>query len=184
MAFDLIVEPATCDIPSVADLETQWANVPNVDVRKVIAREHQYLRLQALLLDRMYYTAAGGAADPQYKNPVDYTLRAGAIKATILIAASICEAALRSHGEKRGLPLNANPRRRTFGNILSAWSGQADVSAIYADLEAIKDFRNNVHLFVTVTSADADYMAVLKNEQAMLDKARNAIAEIMKLKSP
>jgi hypothetical protein len=184
MAFDLVFAPATFDTPTVGKFEKDWANIPDPNVRKVIAREHQYLFLHARLLEQLRHTSKGAASDPPYKWRIDYNLRAGFIKAALLVAASICEAALRAHAEKRHLPLHKIPKCRTVGDVLNACKGQADVAAYYADLLSLKDLRNNLHLFEAAASAKAHYMAVLKQEETSFNMARKLVAECMKLKSP
>ena len=151
MAFDLLFDNPTVSIPTVSDIENEWVNVPDKAVHKFIAREHQYLKLHAILLTQLRHTKNGDARNPAYKHKLDHNLRAGFIKAALLIAASICEAVLRSHAEKRGYSL-PQKKRRTFGAVLHAWKGKADVSGIYSDLQGLKDIRNNIHLFVAASS--------------------------------
>ena len=184
MAFDLLIDSPTFTIPSVKDLEKQWVNVPGSTVRTVIAREHQYLFLHVRLLDQLYFTDQGKAASPLYKKPIDYNLRAGFVKAALLMAASICEAVLRAHAEKRKLPLNPKKKMRTFGNVLQAWKGNPDVASLWADLDDLRDMRNNIHLFVAAGSSRADYRQIIAAEKAMLTTARKLVGELMKLVSP
>ena len=183
MAFDLVFNNPTCNIPKVKDLEREWANVPNPTVRTIVAREHQYLKLHGLLLMELRHTKDGRAGSPPYKSTLNYNLRAGFIKATLLVAASICEAVLRAHAEKRKYTL-PKKKQRTFGVVLNAWKGKTDLAHLYGDLEALKDIRNNIHLFVAASSATGDYKQVLKQEKAMLSDARRLIDELKKLRSP
>ena len=182
MAFDVLFENATFNVPKVSDLEKQWVNVPNSTVRKILAREHQYLHFHFLLLEQLRHTDAGQADSPRYKYKIGYTIRAGFVKGALLLVASICEAVLRSHAEKRGYTFPKN-QQRTFGVVLQVWSGKPDVSAIYADLKALKDVRNNIHLFKAASAANGNYREVLKTETAMLVTARRLMFELMKLTS-
>lgn len=183
MAFDLLFNNPTFNVPTVKEIEAEWANVPDKTVRTIIAREHQYLKLHGMMLTELRHTKEGEASKPSYKSKVDYNLRAGFIKAALLIAASICEAVLRAHAEKRGYSLPSK-KKRTFGAVLHAWNGKPDVAGIFTDLNDLKDIRNNIHLFVAASSATGDYKQVLVKEKAMFATARKLLKELMKLKSP
>ncbi|GJL66822.1 MAG: hypothetical protein NPIRA05_17930 [Nitrospirales bacterium] len=114
-------------------------------------------------------------------------MRAGAVKAAVLVAASIVEAALRALAEARGYPLHPNPRRRTFGNVIRAWEDNGaprnDVAAIWPDIKAIHEVRNFVHLHKVAGSADAEWGNVLSAEQALLRGALNAIEHIARIEA-
>lgn len=137
MSFDLLFDSPTFDIPTVAQFERDWRNVPTPTVRKIVAREHQFLFFQARLLDQLRHTTPGNAGSPPSAHALGLNLRAGFVKTALLLVASICEAVLRDHAESRGYSFPAN-RQRTFGVVLQVWRGKADVRPIYADLEALK----------------------------------------------
>lgn len=170
MSVDFFFEPANCDIPTKAVLRNEWCNIPNKNIIDVVAGEEQYFIFQRFLLDNLYFTKEGCACSSSkpYAKRLDWTVRAGAIKASILLASSIAEAVLRAHAEKRQLPLNADEKRRTFGNVLNAWLIQKnpdvpppDIAQIWTELKDMQDSRNNVHLFKVSHSPDALFHRVL-----------------------
>lgn len=188
MAVDFLLDPATFAIPTMGTLRQAWQHIPNDRIRDAIAQEHQYLQFHQYLLESLRYTKCGHAADPPYKNQVNYTVRAGAIKAAILLAGSIAEAALRAHAEKRGYSLHNNLRKRTFGNVLAAWKSggnpRSDVNAIWPDLETLQDTRNNIHLFKAANDAKAKYSQVLADEAVFFGKVATIMNALQQLQSP
>lgn len=182
MAVDFFFEPPTIHLPSAFSLRTGlWANCPQV-VRRKVAEEYQYFLFQLASLDRLKFTAAGALPHHPWTRPLALTARAGAIKAAVLIGASIVEAVLRAVAEHRGYPLPPNPRNRTFGRVLAAWrvGGQPrpDVAPIWATLQQLRDFRNNVHLFAAVADPNAQFQAVLQQEQQLLTSVQTVIAHV------
>ncbi|MFO0904270.1 MAG: hypothetical protein U0939_14805 [Pirellulales bacterium] len=185
MPFDLVLNPATVKVPQVRTIEKWWGNVPDVTVRKYMAREHQYLLLHEAVLSSIHYTYPNWMKQkPPKMEPLDYTLRAGFVKAAVLIYASLCEAALRAHAEKRGYTLPANARHRTFGKVIAAWNGQPEVATVWTDLGDLRDMRNNIHLFVAAGNPKADYKNIIAQEATMLGTANTVLGELMKITSP
>jgi hypothetical protein len=188
MAVDFILQPASFSIPTMPSLRTLWNNIPNPKVRDSICQEYQYLQFHQFLLDNLRHTTLGKASSPPYAYKINWTVRAGAIKASILLCGSIAEAALRAHAEKRGYPLHSNLRSRTFGNVLKAWKpgtvGHHDISAIWADLTSLQDTRNNIHLFKAANDPNADYKQVLANEEQILKNANTILAALAAISSP
>lgn len=183
MAVDFFFDPPTIELPSVASLRTGlWANCPPV-IRDSVAKEYQYFVFQLEALDRLKFTAAGALPNRPWEMAIDLTARAGAIKASILVAASIVEAVLRAIAEHRNYPLPNDPRRRTFGRILGAWEDPAgtprpDVAAIWPTLQQMHDFRNNIHLFAAAVNPQANFQAVLQQEQQLLAAAQATIVHV------
>lgn len=185
MSFDLIHNPTTVKVPQVRTIENWWCNVPDATVKKYMAREHQYLLLHESILNSIHYTYSNWMKQkPPRMEPLNYTLRAGFVKAAVLIYASLCEAALRSHAEKRGYSLPKNPRHRTFGRVIAEWSGQPEVAVIWNDLGHLRDMRNNIHLFAAAGNANADYRSIIAQETTMLATANTVLDELMKITSP
>ena len=117
-----------------------------------------------------------------YSYELGLSVRAGAIKAAVLIAASIIEAALRALAELRGYPLKKDPRRRTFGTIIQAWEDQGaprpEVASIWTVVRALHETRNFVHLHNVAQSDNAAWEQILVNEQSLLNGALFAITHI------
>jgi len=189
MAVDYLLEPATFDAPKVESLRNQWRHIPEVNIRNIIAQEHQYLHFHIFVLNNLRFTSVGSACNPPYRKPIDYTLRAGAIKAAVLIGASIAEAALRAHAEHRQFEgLASQLHRRTFGNVLNAWQNNStphtDVAVIWNELNNLKSIRDNIHLFRAANDPNAHYKQVLQVEQQTFDKLEKVIAHLQQLQSP
>jgi hypothetical protein len=183
MASDFFFDPPTLEIHQLMPVAAfKWQRLQNVDVQYAIAAEEQYLQFHLFLLSNLRHTQVGRLADPPYRYELGLSVRAGAVKAAVLVAASIVEAALRSIAETRGYPLNADPRRRTFGNVIRAWEvngvPRADVAAIWANVRALHEVRNFVHLHHAANTAQAAWETVLNSERALLDGAIAAIQHV------
>lgn len=176
MAVDFFFQPPTFAVPTLEKLRRDWQTVPNPDVRNAIAVEHQYLHFHEFMLDRCRFTAEGALANRPWDHPISLSVRAGAIKAKLLLSASIVEAALRAHGEYRGYTFNAKPTRRTFGVVLGAWSGQPEVATYWPDLRELQDLRNNIHLFRAAGEANAAHEVVVAREEAHVARAAALVA--------
>lgn len=165
----------------------KWQHLKDADVQYCIAAEEQYLDFHLYMLNNIRHTAAGRLTHPPYVYELGLSVRAGAVKAATLVAASIVEAALRAHAELRGYPLSKDPRRRTFGNVIRAWEEDGvprpDVAAIWPDVKALHEARNLVHLHKAAGAADGAWARVLEDERALLDGALNAIDHLAKIKS-
>lgn len=190
MAVDFYFNPATFSIPALGPLrDFRWNNIPHPDVAEVIAREEQYLCFHRFVLKNVKHTRAGRLAAPPYEYGLGLSVRAGAIKAALLVSASIAEAALRSHGERRGYRLHSDPHRRTFGNVLNAWRTsrrrpKRDVRHIWSELQNLRDTRNNVHLFKAAGDPTTDFENVLADERRLIGGALTVVDELALLVSP
>ena len=112
---------------------------------------------------------------------------AGAVKAALLVSASIIEAVLRVVAEARGYDLPNNPKHRTFGAVLRAWkendgSPKPDIASHWDLLEELCEIRNDVHLFKAAGDPNAKFDAVLSQEQALLPNVLKAIDALAELK--
>ncbi len=161
---------------------TKWQHLRNADVQYAIAAEEQYLCFHLFMLDNLRHTQAGRLADPPYKYELGLSVRAGAVKAAVLVAASILEAALRALAEARGYTLNADPRRRTFGNVIQAWkirdAPRPEVAGIWSHVLAIHEVRNFVHLHKAAGTPNAAWDEVLQSERQLLTGALEAIRHV------
>lgn len=171
------MEPPEYELPTVAALRTEWHNIPNEDALNVIAVEAQYLAFHTYLLSSLRHRSpAGGAAIP-----IGLSVRAGALKTTTLLCASIAEAALRAHAEARGYALPQEERRRTFGAVLSAWkvNGQPrqELTGIWEKLDVLQSGRNNIHLYKVIQEG-GDFYELLHAENASLTNAQQVLTVI------
>jgi hypothetical protein len=178
------LDPAQYQIPSIDGLRWEWRHVPDNAARNVIAVEAQYLDFHRYLLGSLRHRDVAGGGMPM---PLGLSVRAGALKSATLIGASIAEAALRSHAEKRGYPLPPNPRHRTFGKVLGAWQEDDDtprteIAPIWQQLQALHSGRNNVHLYGAIEQG-GDFYAVLQSETRSLDDADQVLAVLKELQS-
>jgi len=112
--LDFLLEPAEYEVRAIGELRREWRNVPDRGALNLIAVEAQYLEFHRYLLESLRHCSGNGGDAIR----IGLSVRAGALKSPILLSASIAEAALRSHAERRGYPLPNNPRRRTFGRVL------------------------------------------------------------------
>lgn len=186
MAADFFFVNPTFTIQSLKPVAVfKWQRIGDQEVQYAIAVEEQYLNFHLYMLNNVRHTKAGQLAQPPYVAELGLSVRAGAVKAAVLIAASILEAALRALAEARGYPLNTDPRRRTFGNVIRAWeqdgAPRAEVAAIWQDVKAMHEVRNFVHLHKAAHDSDAEWGKVLQSEQALLQGALNAIEHVAQI---
>jgi hypothetical protein len=186
MAVDFFFDPPTIGIPPLGALRAfQWEHMPE-KIRPVLAQESQYLQFHLQMLDRVKFTEAGRLHDKPWVKPLGLSVRAGAIKAAVLICASIAEAVLRASAETRGYPLPREPYRRTFGKVLDAWKQEdgkprSDVAAIWPTLQNLRDIRNNIHLFKAADDPSASFDTILELEERILADAQAAIRHLSEL---
>lgn len=160
----------------------KWKHLKNPEVQYAIAAEEQYLQFHLYMLENLRHTEAGKIAAPTYVYELGLSVRAGAVKAAVLVAASIVEAALRALAELRGYALNKDPRRRTFGNVIAAWEDggapRSEVAAIWPKVKSLHEVRNFVHLHKAAGAAEAAWECVLRDESALLQAALAAIEHV------
>lgn len=82
-------------------------------------------------------------------------------------------------------PLNKDPSRRTFGNVIRAWeeggAPRPDVAAIWPSIKTMHEVRNFVHLHKAADDADAAWESVLREERVLLDGALVAINHVARI---
>lgn len=188
MAADFFFQNPTFEIQPLKTVAIfKWQRLKNPEVQYVIAAEEQYLDFHLHMLSDLRHTKAGEVANPPYAHELGLSVRAGAVKAAILVAASIIEAALRALAEIRGYPLNKDPKKRTFGNVIYAWEEEGtprqDVAAIWPSVKAMHEVRNFVHLHKAAMDADAAWENLLKEERALLDGALTAIKHVSEIEA-
>jgi len=186
MAADFFFQNPTFEIQPLKTVAMfKWQRLLNSDVQYAIAAEEQYLHFHLYMLSNLRHTQAGKLAQPPYVSELGLSVRAGAVKAAILVAASIVEAALRTLAEMRGYPLNKDPKKRTFGNVIRAWEEagvpRPDVATIWPSVKAMHEARNFVHLHKAASDTDAAWDNVLKEERALLDGALATIEHVAKI---
>ncbi len=188
MAADFFFQNPSLEIqPLKAVAVFKWQHLRNLDVQYAIAAEEQYLQFHLYMLENLRHTETGKASAPPYAYELGFSVRAGAVKAAILVAASIVEAALRALAELRGYTLSKDVRRRTFGNVIAAWeeSGtpRPDVEAIWPQVKSIHQVRNFVHLHKAAGTADSAWECVLRDERALLEAALASIAHVSSIEA-
>lgn len=187
MAFDLFLDPPTFELPPVKTVQWfKWGHLPE-QIAYAVAVEEQYLQFHLLLLERAHFTSAGTLATKTWSKPIDFTVRAGIVKAAVLITASIAEAVLRALAEARGYQLPKNEYRRTMGMVLKSWqepdtSPKAEVAAIWPVLQELHSIRNNVHLFKAVNDPDANFETILAQEADLVRKLTPTINTLASIK--
>lgn len=188
MAADFFFQNPTFDIQPLKPVAiSKWKRLKSPEVQYAIAAEEQYLNFHLYMLSNLRHTQAGCITHPPYMYELGLSVRAGAVKAAVLVAASIVEAALRSLAEIRSYPLNKDLKRRTFGNVIHAWEDNGtprpEVAAIWPSVKALHETRNFVHLHKAATDADAAWANVLKDEQTLLNSALSAIDFVSKIEA-
>jgi hypothetical protein len=186
MAVDFYFNDPTIELPPLARLQLVWAEVPDESLRQMIIAEHQYLHFHRFMLQRLYCTAPGRLAQKPWEQPLGLSVRAGAIKAMILLTSSIVEAALMSHAVERGYNLPAQVHRRTFGKVLEAWrvddQPRPDVAGIWDDLRTLQSYRNHVHLKRAAEEPEARWQNLLENEQSLVRLCQRVLDHVAALK--
>lgn len=178
MSRDFHYNPCTFDIPTFSNLRSQWKNIPFLRLQKVIIIEHQYLYFHLFMINNTQHTHVGTTPDVNTWG-LGSGVRAGALKAALLMYASIVEGVLLAHALKRKYKLAKNPKKRTFGNILQAWkndvNGKIELDAILTQLESLSNIRNHIHL-EKISSSEEDFFAsILDQENKLLDDCERVI---------
>lgn len=187
MAADFFFQNPTFEIQQLKPVATfKWQNLGDPDIQYAVAAEEQYLHFHLYMLNNLRHTKVGFIHEPPYTYELGLSVRASAVKAAVLVAASIIEAALRALAELRKYPLKDDARRRTFGNVINAWEDSGlphqDVAEIWSVVKAVHEVRNYVHLHKAAQENEAAWENVLKNEQVLLVGALNAIDHISKIR--
>lgn len=188
MAADFYFLNPTYTIKSLKGVAAfKWQYLQDEDIKYSIAAEEQYLDFHLYMLGNLRHTEAGQIANPPYVYELGLSVRAAAVKAAILIAASIIEAALRALAESKAYPLNEEPRRRTFGNVIRAWeqngSPRPEVADIWPAVKAMHDVRNFVHLHKAAKDGNAAWERILESEQNLLTGALQAIEHVSQIRA-
>lgn len=187
MAVDLFIEPPTIQMLQVGPLRAfRWGHLPPA-IAHAVALEEQYLSFHLEMLNRIHFTEAGKLAQKPWVKPLSLSIRGGAIKAAVLMAASIAEAVLRAIAEARSYSLPTQARHRTMGKVLGAWQdkeGQPrqEVAAIWDMLQSLHGIRNNIHLFKAAEDPNASFEAVLVQEESLVPKINTTIDFLAALK--
>jgi hypothetical protein len=182
--------PATIALPSKSALaDFGWEYIGDSDVRNTIAEEEQYLRFQIELLNKLHFTAAGAATCPTYKRKIGLTTRAGLIRSTLLLHASIAEATLLYHAAERGYGLPNKKYNWNLGTAMQAWKDpgserpRQDVQAIWATIDELRQLRNHVHLFNKARDFRGSFGWLLDREDELLRDGDRMINHLRELQS-
>ena len=183
MAVDLYIDPPTYQFGALDIYRYfKWEFLPG-PICEMISRESQYLELNHLLLDRLMFTAEGKISEKPYSSKLKNNVRAGLIKSTLFLYASIAEAALRAIAEIRGYDLPKNEFHRTFGKILGAWqledeSPREELKEVWSSIKELYNLRNNIHLFKALKDGTSEIDYLILNESRLLNEA-NHLLEVL-----
>lgn len=183
MAVDLFIDPPTYQFGALdAYRYFKWEFLPG-PICEMISRESQYLELNHLLLDRLMFTAEGKVNEKPYASKLKNNVRAGLIKSTLFLYASIAEAALRAIAEIREYELPNNENYRTFGKVLRVWqlkdeSPRDELKEIWPSIKELYNLRNNIHLFKALQDGTSEIDYLISNESRLLGEA-NHLLEVL-----
>jgi hypothetical protein len=111
-------QPNTFAIPSILKLSCEsWGNLPDKQVRKIVAEREQYLYFHLEMLTKLCSKPMNGLSESVARG-FGLSLRATAIHVGVILLGSMAEIVLLSHGNKRGYRFTGEP---TFGDILKVW---------------------------------------------------------------
>ena len=168
------------EIPPAVGFVFRWAGLP-MEIAQQLAFEEQYLQFQKYLLQNLQSV-------PQ-ENPnwvpmsLSLSIRAGAVKAYVVFAASIVEGALAAWGERIGVAGQGQLLSKPLGAVLRAWElddGQPreEIAAVWPQLQLIKTYRNFVHMGRAAAEADAYWANLLAQEAALLLAVDETLAHL------
>lgn len=184
MPRSFLFDPDLFDVPPIVKFIFTWENIPDSAACNAIAVEHQYLEFHRYMLGAIRHA---DPKDPVNSIPLGLSVRAGMIKAAISLYASIAEAALRAHAEKRGIKLHPNKTRRTFGAVIYAWEADSvhfsTIQPIWDDLVALLESRNMIHLFKSIET-NRDFQDIIQGEEPVLNSGEKVLSVLQKIRSP
>lgn len=143
----------------------------DTEVAHQIGFEEQYLQFHRYLLENL---CSVPVEHPEYHpRQIDLSLRAGAIKAYIVLACSIIEAVLASWAKQIGLSNNVDRLMRLpFGALLDLWSmngePRLEIAPIWGHLNLLLQYRNFIHLGRAITDQSAYWKNILDRERDLL----------------
>lgn len=168
------------EIPPAVCFVFRWAGLP-IEIAQQLAFEEQYLQFQKYLLLNLQSVLQ---EKPNWvPMSLSLSLRAGAVKAYVVFAASIVEGALAAWGEKIGLAGQGQLLSKPLGAVLRAWEAddgqpRAEISPIWAQLQLIKTYRNFVHMGRAAADAEAYWVNILAQEVALLSAVDDTLAHL------
>lgn len=175
-------EPPNFRIPRLRDLDARWSGIPDREVRSMIVVENQYLEFHLFALHSLSFRWE--KRNGFITGRIDHSVSAGAVKAALLLQASIAEAAMRAHAESRNYRLPNNSRHRTFGKVCAAWeeANYAELHPVWADVQSLKDQRNLVHLYLGAEQAN-DYRELLHAENDLVAAGQRVLERLCQITS-
>jgi hypothetical protein len=187
MARDFYFEPKTCVLRTLGELRTDWINIKDPKVRHVVAVEAQYIAFHRFVLSNVRHVEQGTTLADGIL--IGRSVRAGALKALMLMAAAVCEAVLRYHAEQRGYPLPNQAQHRTYGKVLDAWKDASgnqrpEVAGMWPVLTSLRKHRNNVHLFSAAADTQAEFEYINSAESKILNGIDYTFPRLQALTSP
>ena len=159
------------DVSRKDALLVRWVGLANHDTAVQLAYQEQYLEFQRHLLENLQ---SAPAENPDWRpRPLALSLRAGAIKAYVLSAVAILDAALAAFGTARGVQRREGEDLYdlTFGQLLGRWgpdgAPREEIAPIWDKLRLLHGYRNHVHL-ARAADDDAYWQDVLEREADLL----------------
>lgn len=191
MAVDFFFSPATINLPIKKALHWfSWVHIRDEQVRGAIAEEEQYLRFHLEVLDKLHFTEEGKIGHPPYVQKVGLTARAGLIRSTVLLYASITEAVLLYHAREHSYKLSPSTKHWSFGAAMRAWENppgsgkpETDVAAVWKKVESLRQLRNHVHLFNKAGDHRGRFEWLLQREQKLLKAGEEVIGHLREIRS-
>jgi len=164
----------------VDDCAALWPNLHDAELRAHVAVEEHYLTFHRRLLGSLQ----ANMGLEQGFQPIDWSLRAGMIRASVILFGSIAEAVLLDHAAARQMQHPRKGRvtlagRWTLGTLTNVWAtaGSAEYDQIRADVESLRDMRNNIHLSRAVADRHR-WQDVIAAEEALVEAGDRVIAAL------
>lgn len=174
-----LIDPEDHEIPSLDHYRQHWSNLPSTAqfitwrAKDQICATNQYFDFHRLLLDRVKHRHAEEDWQPM---PLSLSVRAGALRAAVLIGVSVIEAAIRMHAEHRRIAGLGN--KPTYGRVLRCWlddpTHSPALAPVQTTLEELRDLRNEIHLY-EAAQQEQDWARTLEDETLILQRVDEAI---------
>lgn len=191
MTTEYFFEPQRIDIPSRENLRTVWNGILDIPSREILIKEHQFLIFQLGLLDKLKFKSTD-LNNNITDGPIFDGLRVGAIRAALMVTASITEEALLCHAISRRYKFekqeNGNDKQM-LGEVAYVWKNQnwPDLGKkIGGKIHWLMDIRNHVHLRKIIENGDRQdkfYLSIERNESKYIARANTIIEALTMLRS-
>lgn len=157
----------------------KWAAL-DIEVARQIGFQEQYLNFHKYLLENLQ--SVPEESQHYAPRPISLSLRAGAVKAYVVLACSIIEGVLANWGAKQAVsPKPETLLKKPLGGLLRAWCiedglPRDEIAPIWNDLTLLHEYRNFVHLGRAVGNDNAYWQNVLERENDLVEAADRCVA--------